>query len=319
MAALPQPSRITRPARQTPSKLARRERNWGLVFLAPWIIGFLLFFAAPMTASLVFSFTDFNLLEPERARFIGFANWLRMFGDPNVHQSFALTLRFLVISVPLSLALPLLFALLLNSRHLIGKPIFRTLFYMPYVLPLVAATMIWQGVLNTQSGWMNRILEALGITGPDWLNSPHMVIPTLTLIGLWGIGNTMVIMLAGLQKVPTELYEAARVDGAGAIYSFFKITLPLISPVIFYNLVLAIIGGFQEFLRALVLYGPTNGAGPNNAALFYMVNLYREAFVYFQMGYASALAWAMFVVALLVTIGLFTSAGRWVYYAGEEA
>jgi multiple sugar transport system permease protein len=166
---------------------------------------------------------------------------------------------------------------------------------------------------------MNRMLESIGLAGPDWLNSPQMVIPTLSLIGIWGVGNTMIILLAGLQRIPTELYEAARVDGAGPVYSFFKITLPLLSPIIFYQLILAVIGGFQEFLRALVLYGQTNGAGPNNAALFYMVNLYREAFVYFQMGYASALAWGMFLVALLVTIALFTSARRWVYYAGEEA
>jgi multiple sugar transport system permease protein len=136
---------------------------------------------------------------------------------------------------------------------------------------------------------------------------------------LWSVGNTMIIFLTGLQNVPTELYDAANVDGAGAVRSFFAITIPLISPVIFYNLVLAVIGGFQEFLRPLILYGDTNGAGPKNASLFYMVNLYREAFVYFQMGYASALAWGMFIIALLVTLVLFSSARRWVYYAGGEA
>ena len=308
-------------ARRKRSPLARHERNWGLIFLSPWIIGFLIFFLLPMAASLIFSFTNFNLIEPENITFAGLDNWRRLFTDANVRLSVGVTLRFMLISVPVALILPLLFALLLNSQYLRGKRLFRTLFYLPQMIPLVAGTLIWQGTLNTQSGWLNRILESVfGISpGPNWLQSADLVIPTLTLIILWGVGNTMIIFLTGIQNLPTELYEAARVDGAGAVRSFFVITIPLISPVIFYNLVLAIIGGFQEFLRPLILYGDTNGAGPSNASLFYMVNLYREAFVYFQMGYASALAWAMFIAALLVTIALFASAKRWVYYAGGEA
>jgi multiple sugar transport system permease protein len=301
-----------------PSKLARRERNWGLIFLAPWIVGFVLFFFLPMLASLVLSFTNFNLVAPEQIAFVGLANWKRMIGDQNVRASLLITLRFMLLSVPLALALPLLFAQLLNSRYLLGKRLFRALFYLPVMVPLVAGTVIWQGVLNAQSGWLNRLLEALGIAGPNWLGSAGLVAPSLALIGTWAVGNTMIIFLTGLQNVPTELYEAARVDGAGPVYSFFKISVPMISPVIFYNLVMAVIAGFQELLRPRVLYGDTNGAGPSNASLFYMVNLYREAFVYFQMGYASALAWAMFVVALLVTAALFASARRWVYYAGGE-
>jgi multiple sugar transport system permease protein len=301
-----------------PSQLARRERNWGLIFLAPWIVGFLLFFFLPMIASLVLSFTNFNLVAPEEITFVGLANWKRMIGDQNVHTSLLITLRFMLISVPLALVLPLLFALLLNSRYLLGRPLFRALFYLPVMVPLVAGTVIWQGVLNAQSGWLNRFLEMLGIAGPNWLGAAELVAPSLALIGTWAVGNAMIIFLTGLQNVPTELYEAARVDGAGAVYSFFKISLPMISPVIFYNLVMVVIAGFQELLRPLVLYGDTNGAGPSNASLFYMVNLYREAFVYFQMGYASALAWAIFIVALLVTIVLFASARRWVYYAGGE-
>ncbi|GIV95831.1 MAG: ABC transporter [Herpetosiphonaceae bacterium] len=318
MAATLQSSPARQPARRRPSRLARRERNWGLVFLAPWIIGFCLFFAAPMLASLVFSFTNYNLLKPGETSFIGLENWRRMVNDPNVRQSLGVTIRFLLVSVPVAMAVPLGLALLVNSRYLLGKHIFRTLFYMPMMVPIVAGTMIWQGVLNTQSGWLNRILGALGLPGPDWINNPHLVIPTLTLIGIWGIGNTMVIMLAGLQNVPTELYDAALVDGAGPFYRFFKITLPLISPVIFYNLVLAMIGAFQYFLQPFVIWSSTNGAGPNNASLFYMVNLYREGWAYYQMGYASTLAWAMFFVALLVTVALFATAKRWVYYAGEK-
>ena len=185
------------------------------------------------------------------------------------------------------------------------------------LIPGVAAAIIWQGVLNVQTGWIDLALRGVGLPAPDWLNHPQWVIPALALIATWGVGNAMVIMLAGLQNVPTELYDAAKVDGANAFYRFFKITIPMISPVIFYNLVLATIAAFQYFLTAYVIY--QNTAGPNNAALFYMMNLYKEAFVYYNMGYASALAWGLFLVGLVVTIGLFASAKRWVYYAGGES
>ena len=303
--------------RRRSSAIARRERNWGLLFLAPWVIGFLLFFAGPMLASLIFSFTNLVLIRPEDTRFVGLDNWLRMFKDPLVLQSLAVTGRFLLISVPLSLVLPLLLAVLLNSAHLFGITVFRALFYLPVMIPAVAGTLIWEGVLNTQSGWINLFLEWIGLTGPDWINDSRWVVPALSMIGIWGLGNTMVIMLAGLQNVPTELYDAAKVDGAGPIYRFFNITIPMISPVIFYNLVLAVVAGFQYFVTAYVIYGGSNG--PDNSALFYMMNLYKEAFVYYNTGYASALAWGLFVVALGVTIGLFASARRWVYYAGGEA
>ncbi|HEU4323991.1 MAG TPA: sugar ABC transporter permease [Roseiflexaceae bacterium] len=298
------------------SRIAARERNWGLLFLGPWILGFLLFFLGPMVASLVFSFTNYQLLSDE-IKFVGLDNWVRLFNDPLVQQSFVVTGRFLLISVPLTMGSALLAAVLLNSKLLKGKALFRTLFYLPVMIPGVAATLIWAGVLNTQTGWINLFLNWLGVGGPDWLNDSRWVIPALSLISLWGLGNTMVIMLAGLQGVPTELYEAAKVDGAGPVYSFFNITIPMISPVLFYNLVLSVIGGFQYFLTAFVIYN--NNSGPDNAALFYMLNLFKEAFAYYNMGYASTLAWAMFLVALVVTLGLFATARRWVYYAGGEA
>jgi multiple sugar transport system permease protein len=212
--------------------------------------------------------------------------------------------------------LPLLMAVLLNSRSLLAKPVFRALFYLPTLIPGVAAAAIWQGVLNVQGGWLDAVLRAVGMPAPDWLNDPDWVIPALSLIATWSVGNAMVIMLAGLQNLPTELYDAAKVDGANALYRFWKISLPMISPVIFYNLVLAVIAAFQYFLTAYVIF--QNTAGPGNAALFYMMNLYKEAFVYYRMGYASALAWALFIVGLAVTIGLFASAKRWVYYAGGD-
>jgi ABC-type sugar transport system permease subunit len=299
------------------TSLARRESTWGLLFLAPWIVGFLLFFAGPMLASLVASFTDLVLVRPGATRFIGLANWSRLIGDPLVIKSLLVTGNFLLIAMPIALALPLLMAVLLNSSHLIVKPLFRALFFLPVLIPGVAAAVIWQGVLNVHTGWVDLSLSALGIPAPDWLNDPQWVIPALSLISTWSVGNTMIIMLAGLQNVPTELYDAAKVDGANAFYRFFKITIPMISPVIFYNLVLAAIAAFQYFLTAYVIF--QNTAGPNNSALFYMMNLYKEAFVYYNMGYASALAWGLFIVGLAITIGLFASAKRWVYYAGGDS
>jgi multiple sugar transport system permease protein len=298
------------------TSLAKRESTWGLLFLTPWLIGFVLFFAGPMLASLVASFTDLVLVRPGTTRFIGLDNWARLVGDPLVLKSLIVTGNFLLVVVPLSLALPLLMALLLNSAHLLGKPLFRALFFAPFLIPGVAAAIIWQGVLNVQTGWVDLALRAIGLPGPDWQNQPQWVIPMLCLISTWSVGNYMVILLAGLQNVPSELYDAAKVDGANAFYRFFRITIPMISPVIFYNLVLATIAAFQYFLTAYVIY--FNTAGPDNAALFYMMNLYKEAFVYYNMGYASALAWGMFFVGLALTIGLFASAKRWVYYAGGD-
>jgi len=299
------------------TSLARRESTWGLLFLAPWILGFLLFFAGPMLASLFASFTDLVLVRPGAVRFIGLDNWTRLVRDPLVSKSLLVTANFLLIAMPIALALPLLMAVLLNSTHLVLKPLFRAFFFLPVLIPGVAAAVIWQGVLNVHTGWVDLSLNALGIPAPDWLNDPVWVIPALSLISTWSVGNAMIIMLAGLQNVPTELYDAAKVDGANAFYRFFKITIPMISPVLFYNLVLAAIAAFQYFLTAYVIF--QNTAGPNNSALFYMMNLYKEAFVYYNMGYASALAWALFGVGLAITIGLFASAKRWVYYAGGDS
>jgi multiple sugar transport system permease protein len=299
------------------TSLARQESTWGLLFLAPWILGFILFFAGPMLVSLGASFTDLVLVRPGAVKFVGLDNWLRLVSDQLVLKSLLVTGNFLLIAVPISLGLPLLMAVLLNSERLVAKPLFRALFFMPVLIPGVATAAIWQGVLNVQTGWIDLALRAMGIPAPDWLNQPQWVIPALSLIATWSVGNAMVIMLAGLQNVPSELYDAAKVDGANALYRFFKISIPMISPVIFYNLVLATIAAFQYFLTAFVLY--QNTAGPNNAALFYMMNLYKEAFVYYNMGYASALAWGLFIVGLAVTIGLFASARRWVYYAGGDS
>ena len=206
-------TRIGRPRwHSTPS---RRESLWGVVFIGPWLVGLVLLTAGPMIASLVLSLTDFDLVHPEAVRFVGIDNYVRMISDPNVLKSLIVTFRFAIIAIPVTMAASLGAALLLNSPKLFGRNIFRTLFYMPIQIPLVASTLVWIGFLNTETGWLNAILGFVGLPEPDWINSETWIYPALSLIGLWGIGNFMLINLAGLQSVPTELYEAARIDGAG--------------------------------------------------------------------------------------------------------
>jgi multiple sugar transport system permease protein len=295
----------------------QRETFWGLIFVAPWIIGFLLFTIGPLIASLVLSFTDFDLVRPEAIRFIGLDNYAQMATDPLVIQGLVVTVRFAIIAIPVTMAASLGAAVLVNSQRLFGRNVFRTFFYMPIQIPLVASTLVWIGFLNTETGWLNRLLGIVGLGGPDWINTATWVYPALTLIGLWGIGNFMLINLAGLQSVPTELYEASRIDGAGPWSMFRRITIPLMSPILLYNLVISLITTFQYFTQAYVL---TNGRGdPNNATLFINLDLYREAFVNNHMGYASAIGWLLFVIVLALTLGLFVFARRRVYYAGGEA
>jgi ABC-type sugar transport systems, permease components len=295
----------------------RRDALWGLIFVAPWIIGFLVFTIGPLIASLVLSFTDFNLVRPEAIKFIGLDNYAQMTADPLVIQGLVVTVRFAIIAIPVTMAASIGAALLVNSQRLFGRNVFRTLFYMPIQIPLVASTLVWIGFLNTETGWLNKLLAVIGLPGPDWINTATWVYPALTLIGLWGIGNFMLINLAGLQSVPTELYEAARIDGAGPWKMLRRITIPLMSPILLYNLVICLITTFQYFTQAYVL---TNGRGdPNNATLFINLDLYREAFVNNHMGYASAIGWLLFVIVLVLTLVLFLFARKRVYYAGGEA
>jgi multiple sugar transport system permease protein len=293
---------------------ARREAAWGYTFISPWIVGFVLFTMIPMALALYFSLTDFDLRRPEAVKFVGLDNYARMLSDPHVAESIGVTLRFAILTVPATIALSVGLAILLNSPRLTGRRGFRTLFYMPTQIPLVASTLIWAGVLNAETGWMNGILGAVGVTGPDWLQDPFWVLPSLGVIGLWGIGALMLIALAGLQSIPTELYDAAKVDGAGHWTTFRRITLPLLSPVLFYSLLISCVGVSQYFIQAYVL---KNGQ-PDDATLFYNVNLYREAFSFNQLGYASAMAWVLFLIVLGLAMALFWSSSRWVFYAGER-
>jgi multiple sugar transport system permease protein len=298
------------------SSMAGREGLTGLTFIAPWIIGFVVFSGIPMVASFVLSFTDFDPRQADEVRFIGVDNYARMLRDPALIKASLVTLRFALIVVPLTLGFAFAVALLVNNTLLAGRNVFRTLFYLPLQIPIVASTVVWIGVLNLQNGWLNRGLGLVGIPPIDWLNSTFWVHPALAIMGLWGIGNMMLIFLAGLQSVPTELYDAAKVDGAGRWAILTRITIPMISPVLFYNLIIVLIATFQYFTQAYVI---TNGRGdPGGETLFFNLNLFREAFQFYNMGYASALAWVLFVVVLGLTIILFKTAGGWVYQGGER-
>lgn len=307
--------------------LARREFRLGFLFLSPWIFGFLAFTLLPMLATLFFSFLNLSITDGilSAPKFAGLDNYRQLFRDPQVWStgstpgSLWITIKFGLIALPVGIFVPLGIALLMNNRHLKGKMFFRSMFYMPYIVPFVAAVFLWGGMLNPESGWINRALMSLGMAKentPGWANDIHWVYPSYVIMGIWGIGNAMLIMLAGLQGVPTELYDAATVDGANNWQTFWKVTFPMISPVIFYNLVLSVVGLFQYFLVPLVV---NQGTGrPGGTTIFYNLYLYKTFFTYQNMSYGSTLAWFLFIVILLVTVVLFGTAKYWVYYAAES-
>jgi multiple sugar transport system permease protein len=288
--------------------------RWGWLFISPWIIGFILFTLIPMVVSLAMTFTDFNITEPDQWQFIGLDNYRNLFVDPSLRDALSATFKFFALAIPVAIILPILMAGLLNAKSLKGSRTFTTLFYMTFMVPLVSAILIWGGMLNPETGWFNRILAVFGIEGPFWLNSETWVYPALIIIGLWGVGNALLFTLIGMRNVPSELYEAAEVDGAGYLSQQLNITLPLVTPIIFYNLVLAVIGLFQYFTVPYIL---TNGTGdPNNATLFYNIHFYRTAFRFQDMGYGATLAWLLFAIAMIFTLIIFWSAKYWVYSPG---
>ncbi|HEX2623351.1 MAG TPA: sugar ABC transporter permease, partial [Phototrophicaceae bacterium] len=313
------PTRTLTQAQSTPAtgkrgySLERQLQLWGWLFISPWIAGFLLLILFPMIASLAFSFTNFNLLHPDEIQFIGLKNYQNLLTDPLVGTAVGATLRFAVLALPVSILLPIVLAGLLNSPLLKAKRLFLTLFYMPYIVPVVSVVFIWQSYLNQEAGWLNRLLAVFGITGPNWINSVDFIYPAMVLIGLWGLGNALLITVAAMRGIPTELFEAAKVDGAGGLTVFRRITIPLISPVIFYNLILAVIAIFRFFDIPYIL-GRGQGQ-PGNATYFYSIHLYKNAFTYQDMGYGSTLAWVLFAAALIVTVTLFLTSRFWVFYS----
>lgn len=307
----------------------QNQQLWGWLFLSPWIIGFLVFTLVPILVSLGLSFTDFTLSHPETTKFIGTQNWTKLIAgllnldipgvtkDVKIQNAFFVTVRFAFLSVSLTLAVAVGLAGMLTSKNLWGKRFFRILFYLPYIVPAVSGVFIWQAFLNGQTGYLNRLLRVFGIDGPNWFQDVNWIIPAFILINLWGIGNAMLTMMAAMQGVSVELYEAAEVDGANQLVKFFRITLPMISPVLFYNLILSVIGTLQYFV---VPYIVTEGTGrPGDSAFFYNMHLYKTAFLYQDMGYGATQAWFIFLFAMLLTVILFVSARFWVYYGGGDA
>jgi multiple sugar transport system permease protein len=283
----------------------------GLLLISPWLVGFLAFTAGPIVVSFLLSLAKWDILSPPT--FIGLANFQQILHDPLFSKAVYNTLVYTVVNVPLSLAGSLSLALILN-RRVPGVSVFRTLFYLPELTPVVAASLIWAWILNTHFGIVNYFLSKLSLPPVPWLESTKWALASLILINLWTVGGSrMLIFLAGLQGVPEELYEAAALDGASAWIRLLHVTLPMISPVIFFNFLLGIIGSFQVFTPAYVI---TNG-GPADSTLVYVLYVYRNAFQYFRMGYASAMAWVMLLVLLGFAWMQLRLMQRWVYYEGE--
>ena len=298
------------------SAVARREARQGYLYILPWIIGFLAFTLIPMVATLVMTFLNVTLAQEQPLAFVGADNWSRLFGDRQVWASLSVTLRFALLWLPVSIVVPFVIALGLNSKAIRGASIMRSLFFMPYVVPFVAGVLVWEQLLG-DDGWINRALGFLGVQDPpSWLFDATAIYPALVLVGVWGIGAGIVLNLAGLRGIPTELYEAARIDGAGPWASLRNVTIPMMSPILFYSLILGVVEVLQYFLVPLVL---KNGTGePSGQTFFYNLNLYKTFFTYQELSYGATMAWLLFIVTLVITLLLFALSRRWVYYAGER-
>lgn len=292
----------------------RKGLFYGLLFTSPAILGFILFTLGPMIASLALSLTDYNVFK-EQTAFVGIENYAKLFSgeDELFYQSLGITFYFVVLRVPAVILISFVVALLLNL-NVKGRSVFRTIIYLPSIVPAVASAMIWMWLLNPDLGLANSALRWLHLPTGNWLYSEGSVIPSVVLTTLWGIGGTVIIFLAGLSGIPKSYYEAIEVDGGGWYTKLRHITIPMITPTIFFNTIMAIIGSFQVFNEAYIL---TQG-GPNNRSLFYVFYLWRTAFRDTEMGYASALAWVLFIIILFFTFIVFKTSKSWVYYEGGE-
>ncbi|TCZ78795.1 sugar ABC transporter permease [Paenibacillus albiflavus] len=291
-------------------KKSRREELSFYLFAAPWLFGLLIFFAGPAIASFVLSLTDYNILSSPT--YVGTDNFQFLFHDELFWKSLMNTLYMIVIALPITLIAQILLALFVNTERK-GIGVFRTIYYLPYLVPAVATGILWGMLFNTDFGLLNNVLNWFGIPPQSWLSNPQLAKPSITIMLLWTTGSGMLIYLAGLKGIPKHLYESAIIDGATRRRQFWHITLPLLSPTIFFNLIMGIIGTFQMFTEAYVL---TKG-GPNYETTFYMYYLYNNAFKYFKMGIASAQAWILFLVILVFTLIVIRISRKWVYYEGE--
>lgn len=310
-------SRTAPRVRRPTSRLRRREAVAAYLFTSPFIIGFLIFTAFPMLFSIYMSFHEWDIARPPE--WVGLGNYARMAEDELVAKAVFNTIFYVALSVPLGLSLSFGLALLLNMR-LRGAGIWRTLFYLPAVVPVVATTILWMWIFNKNFGLLNAMLEPLGVEKISWLGDPRYTKLSLVIMSMWGAGGGTVILLAALKNVPAELYEAATIDGAGSWQRFRHITVPMISPVLFFQLIIGIIGALQIFTQAYVLAGRNSSAfgGPRNSLLFFVPYLYQNAFRFFKLGYASALAWSLFLVIVLITVVQFRTLGRRVYYEVDQ-
>lgn len=298
------------------SRLQRRETLAALGFISPWIVGFFVFTAGPMVASLVLSFTDYSLVG--EASGVGAANYQELVSDPRVRTSLANTFIYAALYVPLGTAVALGLALLL---HRVGRAagFFRTAFYLPVVTPAVAAGAMFLLLLNGQRGLVNQVLGWVGVEGPNWTTDPNWLKPSLAIVSLWAVGGSVVIFLAALHGVPRQLHEAALLDGAGAVRRFLSVTVPMISGAIFFSVITHTIAALQMFDQAYTMfYGPQQKATASDASLVYMVYLFQNAFQFFRMGFASAMAWVLFAIILVITVIQVKVGNRFVYYEGDS-
>lgn len=291
----------------------RARRNlMGYLFIAPFLLGFLLWFLLPTATAIWMAFQDWNMMTPPR--FIFLENFADLLRDELFWQSLKVTVLYTLFSVPLTMLLAFAVALLMNTK-VRGIHFFRTLYYLPVVVPAVAGSILWAWILNTEFGFLNILLRAVGLPKVRWLVDPNLALFSLILVSLWGLGSTMVIYLAGLQGVPDVYYEAADIDGAGRWHKLRHITIPLMSPVIFFTLVMGIIGSFQVFTAGYLI----TGGGPDNATLFYVLHIYRTGFKNFHMGEAAALSWVLFVIIVALVAIIFKYIGGSVHYGGRES
>ncbi|HEU4752341.1 MAG TPA: sugar ABC transporter permease [Armatimonadota bacterium] len=305
------------PAKRGVSRQGRRDLRNGLLFASPWLLNLVVFIAYPIAASLYYSFCSYDTLRPPR--WVGVENYrILLTDDPLFWKSLGNTLYMVALGLPVGVVVSLGIALLMNQK-LKGMAFYRTLYYLPSITPVVATSILWLWLLNPEMGLVNTVLARLGLPGPGWLASPDWSKPALILMGLWGAGGSMVIYLAGLQDVPQQLYEAASLDGASRLQQFRHVTLPMLSPVILFNLIMGLIGSFQYFTQVYVMSGQGDRAlgSPQDSTLMYALYMFSAAFLDFRMGYACAMAWVLFLVTLVCALAVFKSSARWVYYGGE--
>lgn len=291
---------------------ARKEALQGYLSISPWLVGFVLLTVGPILASIYFSFTQWTLTRPPE--WVGFDNYVRMFTrDPLFWQALKVTTLFVLISLPLKLVSGLGLSLLLNLK-VPGMNVYRTIFYIPAVISGVAVSLMWMWLLHPDTGIVNTLLAMVGIEGPAWFWDPQWALPSVALMSVWSVGGSAVIYLAGLQNIPPHLYEAAQIDGAGVWQRFWRITIPLLTPTLFFQLIVEMIGSFKIFTQAFVI----TAGGPLKATYFYLFYFYEEAFQNSNMGYASALALVLMLIILVITVLLNYTSERWVYYESEE-